>query len=187
MQILPSPRSPGQTATTPCASTPTSNQVLGEKNNHPTVAAPELERPAPLVNLDWLNACRQAIETKVTALEAAQSRLAERRTEIQQAGEVLQGWEVEDYSVLKPSGKTYWYKRRCRDRGENDTEKCHVHIPRKAEADTLAAIARGKQLDELDRQSQQLDRAYARFQRQVQQLQTQVESLIAALTPGEEQ
>jgi hypothetical protein len=37
-----------------------------------------------------------------------QSRLADRRAEIQQAGEVLQGWEVEDYSVLKPSGKTYW-------------------------------------------------------------------------------
>ena len=187
MQILPSPRSPGQTATTHCASALTSNQVLGEKGNHPTVAAPELDRPAPLVNLDWLDACRQAIATRAAALVAARSRIADRRAEIQQAGEVLQGWEVENYSVLKPSGKTYWYKRRCRNRGQNDTEKCHVHIPRKAEADTLAAIARGKQFDELDRQSKQLDRAYTQFQRQVQQLQTQVESLIAALTPGEEQ
>jgi prefoldin subunit 5 len=139
------------------------------------------------LNLDWLDACRQAIETRAAILEAARSRLAERRTEIQQAGEVLQGWEVEDYSVLKPSGKTYWYKRRCRDRGQNDTEKCHVHISRKAEADTLAAIARGKQMDELDRQSKQLDRAFVQFQHQAQQLQTQVESLITVLTNGEEQ
>ncbi len=187
MQILPSPRSPGQTTATPCTPALASNQVLGEKNNHPAVAAPELDRPSHPLNLDWLDACHQAIETRAAALDAARSRLTKRRAEIQQAGEVLQGWEVEDYSVLKPSGKTYWYKRRCRDRGQNDTEKCHVHIPRKAEADTLAAIARGKQLDELDRQSKQLDRAYAQFQRQVQQLQTQVESLIAALTTGEEQ
>ena len=187
MQILPSARSSGQIAATPCASAPTSNEVLGEKNNHPAVAAPELDRPSLSLNLGWLDACHEAIETRAAALDAAGSRLAERRTEIQQAGEVLQGWEVEDYSVLKPSGKTYWYKRRCRDRGQNDTEKCHVHIPRKAEADTLAAIARGKQLDELDRQNKQLDRAYTRFQRQVQQLQTQVESLITALTYGEEQ
>jgi hypothetical protein len=62
-----------------------------------------------------------------------------------------------------------------------------VHISRKAEADTLAAIARGKQMDELDRQSKQLDRAFVQFQHQVQQLQTQVESLIIALTNGEEQ
>lgn len=63
----------------------------------------------------------------------------------------------------------------------------HVHIPRKAKAEMLAAIARGKQLDELDRQTKQLDRAYTQFQRQVQQLQTQVASLIAHLTPGEEE
>ena len=187
MQILSSTRSPGQTATTPCSPAPPSHQVLGEKHNPPAVATPELDRPSPSLNLDWLDAGRCAIATRAAVLEAARSRIAERRAEIQQVGEVLQGWEVEDYSVLKPSGKTYWYKRRCRDRGQNDTDKCHVHIPRKAEADTLAAIARGKQLDELDRQSRQLDRAYAQFQHQVQQLQTQVASLIAHLTPGEEQ